>query len=269
MNPEVVANISAVAAVFSAIAAVAIVVASFLQSDTSKKQWETSEKQQKLLERQVELEENYRKISQKPLIIIPFNIIITGGKSLNIQISNTGSIPIHDITFFFYFKRLENNGYNDAISLDIVSKQIIDMPTGYDKQVRISELYPQRSLRSYQQLDKGTMQDLVNIANHNTKLTYDQKASNEYQRMYFIVFGAIKYKGTNDNPEVKEFFELVEFTPEYNTTVKSNQVKGKVDKSPATIPPHVNFIGTQYPVQLESANKRNILEFLNYTPEFQ
>lgn len=88
--------------ILAGITAIAIVVQAIIlwqQKGIMNQQKEISKEQGKQ-------EDNYRKISQKPLLIMPFNIIIVGGKSLTLQIQNTGNIPIHDITFFFYYKSL-------------------------------------------------------------------------------------------------------------------------------------------------------------------
>lgn len=255
--------VNMIGSIVSTVATVAIAIFSYMQFAVSKKQREISEKQQKISEEQIKLEDNYRKISQKPLIIIPFSVSISGGKSLTLQIQNTGTIPVHNITFFFNYEPLSNNNFTETLLPENIKTKNLPQLDDYKKLVRISELSPQRGLISAQQLTEDIMKKIVDITNHNTKLDYAQKASNSYQRIYFMIYGAIKYKGINDIEEEKQFFELVEFIPEY-----SNFVKDAKAKMPTTIPAHTNFLGREYPAELSTNNRDTITKNLNFKPEF-
>lgn len=258
-------TINVIATVVSAIATAVIGFFSWKQYGTSRKQQEISERQQKISEEQVRLEDNYRKISQKPLIIIPYSVTISGGKSLTLQIQNTGTIPVHNITFFFNYEQLSNNNFTGILLPESIKTKKLQSLDDYSKLVRISELCPQRGLISAQQLNEDIMKKIVDITNHNTKLDYAQKASNSYQRLYFMIYGAIKYKGTNDIEEDKQFFELVEFIPEYNNFVKDD--KGKMP-TPKIIPANMNFLGRQYPAELSTNNRETIKKDLDFKQEF-
>lgn len=250
-----------VSTIVTAIGTAAIAILAYFQWRVGSKQTNLLTLQHQLSERQLALEENYRLITQKPLILIPASVIMIGGRSITVQIQNSGNIPIHDIKFFFDYQIVEKQSPISMVTTSDIKTKIINPIDDISKIVHISELCPQRALNSSRVLSAEIMRQIVDITNHNTKLDSDKRAENLHHRIYFIVYGAIKYKGTNNIEDQKIFFELVEFVPEYSH--KDYKIDGKKISTPHSVPFNVNFLGLEYPAELSDKNRATIIDSLD------
>ena len=252
--------------VVNTLSTVVIAVFAFFQWRVGSKQANLLSSQNKLTEKQQELEENYRLITQKPLIVIPYEIHIFGGNSLVLYIQNMGNVPIKDIKFFFNYEKVENSEYSNIVKTTDIKNRNIEQLKDYAFISSISELMPQRMLIHSIPLPKNLILDFNSIINHNTTLDYDAKSQNAYHRMYFIVYGAIKYKSEyKETEEVKCFYELVEFRPIYNIPEhRENRNHSQKKDNPAQVPNNMFVRGIEFPTELSPKNRTTILTDLNY-----